>query len=75
MPFTAEYYINKAKKNGYSIAEIKTVLTSPQLWNKIISEKKNFKEALFFYLDLNREEKSPKIGTPQVYKRQFNRLF
>lgn len=75
IPFSVEYYIDKAKKMGYSISEIKIVLTSPQLWNKLINEKKKFKNVFYFYLDLNREEGQPKKSSPQTYKRQFNRLF
>ena len=76
MPFTTEYYINKAKKLGYSMAEIKAVLVLPQLWNKVLSEKKKFSDTLFFYLELGREGRLPSQKIPQNYKsNQINRLY
>lgn len=61
IPFTIKYYISKAVKRGYSITEIKEVLSSNVLWNRVINEDKNFAEVFFFYLEYFREEKPKKI--------------
>lgn len=75
IPFTVKYYIRKATKKGYSITEIKEVLGSNVLWNRVINEDKDFAEVFFFYLSYNREEKPKKAAPPQNFKRPYNRLF
>lgn len=52
LPFTIEYYIKKAKKDGHSLSVIRTALTDDRLWNKVMHKKWSFQKAFDHLLAL-----------------------
>jgi len=79
MPFSIESYIKKAKKNGYTTAQIKAALTADGLWNKVINEGKPFKKVFEYYLESAKDgnlkptpPRDPKMKT--VYSQYKGRL-
>ena len=69
-PFTIEYYINKAKKKGFTILQIKEALKSQILWDKVLNGK-SFKDSFYYILELQQDtnQKKPKYGIRLSYKK------
>lgn len=69
-PFTIEYYINKAKKKGFTIFQIKEALKSQILWDKVLSGK-SFKDSFYYILEsqLDNTPKKVKYGVSFSYKK------